>query len=40
VENREYLQYLVEKNSQKNIKKSIDKQKQKVYNINVIRKGK
>lgn len=40
MENREYLQYLVEKNSQKNIKKSIDKQKQKVYNINVIRKGK
>ena len=40
MENREYLQYLVEKNSQKNIKKSIDKPKQKVYNINVIRKGK
>lgn len=40
MENREYLQYLVEKNSQKNIKKSIDKQKQKMYNINVIRKGK
>ena len=40
MKNSEYLQYLVEQNSQKNIKKTIDKQTQKEYNINVIRKGK
>ena len=40
MKNSEYLQYLVEQNSQKNIKKTIDKQTQKEYNVNVIRKGK
>ena len=40
MKNSEYLQYLVEQNSQKNIKKTIDKQIQKEYNVNVIRKGK